>query len=142
MLPIITISSKTRRRRRKEKGKKTPNALNTMAQSTSIVFLALSALGFLTLWALMTGNGTLLALIISAWTGTFPDGAKLKSSYTGLVIIDFPLSILVAFFYGLQSLEEVAPFLMLLDLVAALSVINLMTVVESRRSPPASWLRL
>jgi hypothetical protein len=81
----------------------------------------------------MAYNGVLLELLRTAWSGKFPDGSPLKTTYTAVWPVDFALRILVAFFFGLQNLDEIAPFLLLVDLVAALLVINMATVVESQR---------
>lgn len=105
------------------------------------MFKGLSGAAFLLLWALMAANGTLVALLKTAWSGVFPDGTPLKTTYTGIPPIDFPVSILVAFFYGLQNRPGTPPHLMLVDLVAALLVINMMTLVESRRPNAPKWLR-
>ncbi|KAL2132713.1 hypothetical protein VTI74DRAFT_3451 [Chaetomium olivicolor] len=113
----------------------------TAPKLLSPVFKGLSGVAFLLLWALMAANGTLVALLKTAWSGVFPDGTPLKTTYTGILPIDFPLSILVAFFYGLQNRPGTPPHLMLVDLVAALLVINMMTLVESRRPNAPKWLR-
>ncbi|KAL2831375.1 hypothetical protein BDW59DRAFT_157804 [Aspergillus cavernicola] len=105
------------------------------------ILKGLSAIAFLSIWGVMVTNGTLTALLYTAWSGTFPDGTVLKTSYTGIWPLDFPVRVLVVFFFGLQSMEDLTPFLMLVDLVAALLVINMMTVVESRRFTTSKWLK-
>ncbi|KAL2171720.1 hypothetical protein VTG60DRAFT_1717 [Thermothelomyces hinnuleus] len=107
----------------------------------SPIFRGLTGIAFLLLWVLMAANGTLVALLKTAWSGSLPDGTPLKTTYTGILPIDFPINILVAFFYGLQNRPGTPPHLMLVDLVAALFVINMMTLVESRRSNAPKWLR-
>jgi hypothetical protein len=89
----------------------------------------------------MVVNGTLVALLKTAWFGVFPDGTPLKTTYTGILPLDFPISILVAFFYGLPKCPGTPPHLMLVDLVAALMVINMLTLVESRRPNAPKWLK-
>jgi hypothetical protein len=89
----------------------------------------------------MAANGTLVTLLKTAWSGVFPDETRMQTVYTGIVLIDFPISILVAFFYGLQNLPGTPAHLMLVDLVAVLLVINMVTIVESRRFNPAKRLQ-
>ena len=89
----------------------------------------------------MSLNGTLETLLRTAWTGVFPDNTPLKKSYSGIKLLDLPISILVAFFYGLANLVETAPYLLLADLVAVLLVINMMTLVESCRTTVSRPLR-
>lgn len=81
-------------------------------------------------------------MLTTAWTGVFPDGSALKSNHIGIFALDFPLNVLVAFFSSVSTLKRIdaGPYLMLVDLTTALLVINLMVLVESRRSS-GFWLR-
>lgn len=83
----------------------------------------------------MALNGTLQKMLEVSGSGIFPDGRVMELSYTGFALVDRLICILVAFFDVLSNLVDVAPYLMLLDLVGTLLVINLMTLVENRRSP-------
>ena len=87
-------------------------------------------------------SGALEALFETRASGVFPNGRPLKLSYSGIGPIDDLLLILVIFFDGLTNLIDVAPYLMLLDLVSTLHVVNMMTLVESRRTERTGWLRL
>ncbi|KAI1759487.1 hypothetical protein GGR53DRAFT_527235 [Hypoxylon sp. FL1150] len=109
--------------------------------SLKTVFIGLSGLGFFLLWVIMGLNGSLEALFEAILAGEFPNGRPLKTSYTGIWPIDFLLCVLVVFFDGLNNLVDTTPYLMLLDLVATLFVINTMTLVESRRLEGPYWLR-
>jgi hypothetical protein len=108
----------------------------------SPIFISLSVLAFFLLWVVMGFNGTLEALFETRTSGVFPDGRPLKLSYSGIRPIDDLLLILVIFFDGLTNLLDVAPYLMLLDLVSTLHVIIMMTLVENRRIERTGWLRL
>jgi hypothetical protein len=108
----------------------------------SPIFISLSVLAFFLLWVVMGLNGTLEALFETRASGVFPDGRPLKLSYSGIGPIDDLLLILVIFFDGLTNLVDVAPYLMLLDLVSTLHVIIMMTLVENRRTERTGWIRL
>ncbi|KAI1780607.1 hypothetical protein F4818DRAFT_11836 [Hypoxylon cercidicola] len=105
------------------------------------IFVGLSGLGFFLLWVVMGLNGSLEALFGTITSGAFPNGRALKTSYTGIWPIDFLLCVLVVFFDGLNNLEDTTPYLMLLELVSTLFVINMMTLVESRRMEGPYWMR-
>lgn len=107
-------------------------------------FRALTGLGFLTQWVTMLVNGTLHAMFQAAWQGVLPTGALAKVSWTGIWPVDYILGLLAVFFHGLVNgteFSDAGPFLMLADLVFALAVCNLMTVVEDRRNrkPSSPW---
>ena len=105
------------------------------------VFAVLSGLGFLLLWGAMVPNGSLEALFQSVHTGILPQGRAIQKAYTKIWPVDYLLAILVVFFDGLNNLVNIAPYLMLLEIVGTLFVINMMTLVESRRSYERSALR-
>ncbi|CAN8104632.1 unnamed protein product [Discula destructiva] len=107
--------------------------------SLSSACKVLSGLGIFLLWGNMALNGAMNAMLKTAGTGIFPDGAALKTSYTGVPLLDYMLSILVAFFYPIMT--ETAPYLVILDIVAAMLVINILVLVESRRPMASKWLR-
>ncbi|KAI0481608.1 hypothetical protein F4859DRAFT_426533 [Xylaria cf. heliscus] len=118
---------------------------STMASTKSgYVFPLLSALGLLAQWGAMIANGTLLGLIVTAWTGQFPDGAPMRTTWTGLWPIDYILGLLVAFFYPLLNVTELdnpAPILLLTDLLVCLTVFGFMTTVQGQRRNDTSLLR-
>ncbi len=101
--------------------------------SLTPVFAGLSMLGFYLVWALMGLNGSLEALFATIASGVFLDGQELKKSWTGVWAIDFVICLLVVFFEGLIDLSDESAYLMLLDLCFTICVINMMTLVESRR---------
>ncbi|TAQ89188.1 hypothetical protein B7494_g2487 [Chlorociboria aeruginascens] len=67
--------------------------------SVKTYFLTLAFISTTLLWGVSLWNGTVKELILTAWRGEFEDGASFKNTYTGLFILDFPLSLLVAFFF-------------------------------------------
>ncbi|ORY69609.1 uncharacterized protein BCR38DRAFT_405314 [Pseudomassariella vexata] len=105
------------------------------------IFRSLAALGFCLVWGVMAVNGSLGTLLETITTGVFPDGRVLKAEYTGVWFIDYLLCILVVFFDSLLSAADPAPYLMLLELVATLFVVNMMTLVEGRRPGGSTWLQ-
>ncbi|KAI6086553.1 hypothetical protein F4821DRAFT_125767 [Hypoxylon rubiginosum] len=109
--------------------------------SLKTTFVGLSGLGFFLLWVVMGLNGSLEALFKTIFSAEFPTGRALKTSYTGIWPIDFLLCVLVVFFDGLNNLVDTTPYLMLLELVSTLFVINMMTLVESRRMEGPYWMR-
>jgi hypothetical protein len=62
-------------------------------------FLALSVLATFLLWGISLLNGTVKSLILASWYGVFEDGTPFTTRYTGVFIVDFPISLLVAFFF-------------------------------------------
>ncbi|OOQ83529.1 hypothetical protein PEBR_34482 [Penicillium brasilianum] len=62
-------------------------------------FISLSVVATLLLWGVSLWNGTVLELILTVWRGHFEDGTPFQASYTGLFLLDFPIGLLVAFFY-------------------------------------------
>ncbi|CAJ2505544.1 Uu.00g129380.m01.CDS01 [Anthostomella pinea] len=105
------------------------------------VLITLSCLGLFLLWGVMALQGSLQALFEIKDSAVFPNGRRLKTSYTGIGPVDNLLCILVIFFDGLNNLVEPAQYLMLLELVSTLFVINMMTLVESRRPVKPRWAR-
>lgn len=67
--------------------------------TTRNYFLALSAVATYLLWGVSLWNGTVSALIRASWFGVFEDGTVFKTNYTGIFVLDFPISLLVAFFF-------------------------------------------
>lgn len=109
------------------------------AATLPLVFQALSGLGVFLLWGNMGINGAMEAMLKTAHTGIFPDGSALQTTYTGIPPLDYMLSVLVAFFYPIMT--DKTPYLVILDIVAAMLVVNMLVLVESRRASASKWLR-
>ncbi|KAK2024334.1 hypothetical protein LX32DRAFT_705904 [Colletotrichum zoysiae] len=79
------------------------------------LFLGLSALAVLLLWGISLLNGTVAALFKAVGTGGLSPLVPLVGDYTGFPLVDYPVSLLVAFFFqGINGSEE-AYQLFLLD---------------------------
>ncbi|KAI1270609.1 hypothetical protein F5Y18DRAFT_17934 [Xylariaceae sp. FL1019] len=62
-------------------------------------FRALTALAFLLLWGPYAWNGGLVANLVAPLRGRLNDHVELKHDFTGIFFIDYPISLLVAFFF-------------------------------------------
>ncbi|KAK0616597.1 hypothetical protein B0T14DRAFT_497804 [Immersiella caudata] len=113
----------------------------TYLQVQKSILIGLSVLGFYLVWGVMYQNGSFDLMIRTAWTATYEDGRYLRKSYTGIFALDFPVRVLVVFFDGLLGTNDPAPYLMLVELVATLLVINVMTLVEGSRGKASKALR-
>ncbi|KUL83284.1 hypothetical protein ZTR_09133 [Talaromyces verruculosus] len=67
--------------------------------SESAYFLILAVTACFLLWGVSLFNGTVTALIVASWNGRFEDGTPFNTTYTGFFPLDFPISLLVAFFF-------------------------------------------
>lgn len=108
------------------------------------VFRILTLIGFSTQWLCMIFNGSFMAMWNTFPAGAFPAGTPLKTVWTGFFPFDWLLTLLVVFFGAIANvhdLPDIGPHLMLVDLVYALGVFNLMTVVEDRRNRKTGPLR-
>lgn len=77
------------------------------------LFMLLSLTAFVLTWAVMLVNGTIDALIDAAKSGTLSDGRPLKTSYTGILLVDFAISVLIAFFEPVTNGMSAGPRLLL-----------------------------
>ncbi|KAI3326288.1 hypothetical protein HD806DRAFT_520913 [Xylariaceae sp. AK1471] len=69
------------------------------ASSLALGYRALAVLSVFLLWGIYTLNGALEANLLAAWHGKLNGDITVKNNYTGIFIIDFPITILVTFFY-------------------------------------------
>ncbi|KAI0438132.1 hypothetical protein F4803DRAFT_111941 [Xylaria telfairii] len=69
------------------------------AASLASGYRALAVLSILLLWGFYALNGGLKANLLAPLNGRLNDDIALKNDYTGIFIIDYPISLLVAFFY-------------------------------------------
>ena len=96
-------------------------------------FLALASIALVLLWGVSLWNGTVKGLILATWHGQFEDGTPLKTNYTGIFCLDFPLSLLVAFFfYGTSGLDR-GYQLFLIDAYSSLQPAFVWLYIESAR---------
>ncbi|RYP90069.1 hypothetical protein DL770_003808 [Monosporascus sp. CRB-9-2] len=82
------------------------NAVTNM-WSTTLYFRSLAVLAIFLLWGICLLNGTVKALLLAVWQGKLNESVHLKTNYTGIPLIDYPIAILVAFFfYGTNGHDE------------------------------------
>jgi len=115
-----------------------------MALDSFYAFRALSCFGIFTLWGVMMLNGSFAEMIKTNLRGTFESGTVLKKSWTGIGPLDFMIGVLLVFFttvINTADLPDIGPYLMSVDLIGALMVVNMMTVVEDRRNRKTGPLR-
>ncbi|KAI1481004.1 hypothetical protein F4774DRAFT_66853 [Daldinia eschscholtzii] len=108
------------------------------------ILLPLSIIGFVLQWGTMLVQGSLTQYIIVAWQGHFPSGTPVKNVWTGIFPLDLPLVILVAFFQSLLNLAEIPRlegYLLLVDLLFALTVPGVLVIAEDRRNRKTGPLR-
>ncbi|KAI2609239.1 hypothetical protein GGR54DRAFT_651825 [Hypoxylon sp. NC1633] len=105
-------------------------------------FYTLSCLAVLALWGVSLWNGTVAALLSAVWHGELgQSGLPLKTDYTGVPLIDYPIAVLVAFFfYGTNGHDE-GYQLFLLDAYATLQSAFVWLYVEtSRPGDKPKWI--
>lgn len=94
-----------------------------------VLFYAAVAL----LWGASVLNGTIKALLLAVWHGRLDTGAPLETNYTGFPPLDYPLAILVAFFYSGTSGQDEGYSLFLFDLYITLQLGYLWLQAEAIR---------
>lgn len=97
------------------------------------LFLMLGISGFVLLWGPMLLNGTLDAMDGAKQAGAFANGRPLRLTYTGVPVLDSPLTTLVIFFDGVTNGLDPGPRLLLIDLSFVLQTAALWVLIESRR---------
>ncbi|KAH8598661.1 hypothetical protein B0O99DRAFT_650379 [Bisporella sp. PMI_857] len=96
-------------------------------------FFTLAFLAAGLLWGISIWNGTIKAILLAVWYQKFENGAALQTNYTGLIIFDFPLSILVAFFFSSTNNSDRGQQLFTIDAFATLLPAYVWLYVESAR---------
>ncbi|EED19831.1 conserved hypothetical protein [Talaromyces stipitatus ATCC 10500] len=99
----------------------------------STYFLTLSVTACILLWGVSLLNGTVSALITASWNGNFDDGTPFNTKYTGIFLIDFPISLLVAFFFYGTNGSHPGYQLFLIDAYATLQSAFVWLYAESFR---------
>jgi hypothetical protein len=107
--------------------------INSHTRMLHTSFIVLSLTGFLLLWGPMLSNGTLDAMNEIKKAGVFPDGRQLRSSYTGISVLDSPLTILGIFFDSGTNGFNPGPRLLLIDLGFTLQSAALWVLIENSR---------
>ncbi|KXJ87199.1 hypothetical protein Micbo1qcDRAFT_124939 [Microdochium bolleyi] len=101
--------------------------------TTKNYFLSLAALATFLLWGISLANGTVTQLIMASWHGALEDGTDFHTKYTGLFLLDFPISLLVAFFYFGTNGHDLAYQYFLIDAYSTLQSAFVWLYVESNR---------
>jgi len=96
-------------------------------------FLTLSLVAMVLLWGVSLSNGTVKEMILATWYGQFENGTLLRTKYTGIYIIDFPLTLLVAFFFHGTNGTDPGYQLFLIDAYSTLQSAFIWLYVESTR---------
>lgn len=70
-------------------------------------FYTLAAVATFLLWGLSLTNGTVWALLVAVWNGELAEGVPFNTRFTGIPPVDYPVAVLVAFFYyGTNNYDE------------------------------------
>ncbi|KAI1771892.1 hypothetical protein F4818DRAFT_193574 [Hypoxylon cercidicola] len=110
-------------------------------QKSVLYFYSLSVLAAIALWGVSLWNGTVEALIRAVWHRELEGGLPLMTDYTGIPLIDYPIAVLVAFFfYGTNGHDE-GYQLFLLDAYSTLqSAFVWLYVEDSRSQSKPKWI--
>lgn len=101
--------------------------------TVKIYFLALSIIAVILLWGTSVWNGTVKELIMASLRNEFEDGTPFRTSYTGILIVDFPISLLVAFFFFGTNGRDQGYQYFLIDAYSTLQSAFVWLYVESGR---------
>ncbi|KAI1768082.1 hypothetical protein GGR53DRAFT_462835 [Hypoxylon sp. FL1150] len=111
------------------------------SQKSVLYFYSLSVIAVLALWGVSLWNGTVEALIRAVWQGELHGGLPLKTDYTGVPLIDYPVAILVAFFhYGTSGHDEGYQLFLLSAYSALQPAFVWLYVEESRPQSKPKWI--
>lgn len=105
-----------------------------MASHCSLYFLSLATLAVLLLWGVSLWNGTVRGLFTAVLSRQFEDGTPLRTNYTGVFIVDFPISLLVAFFFYGTNGSDPGYQLFLVDAYSTLQSAFVWLYIESTRA--------
>ena len=97
-------------------------------------FLTLTIISIVLLWGVSLGNGTVKEMFRAVHSGLIGDETPLKTNYTNLHVIDFPLSLLISFFFEGTRGAELGYQLFLVDAYATLQPAFVWLYVESNRA--------
>ena len=106
---------------------------NRSLSGREIYFYILATIAIVLLWGMSLWNGTVKGLFVTLWERRFSDGISLKTNYTGILAIDFPLSLLVAFFFHGTNGSNEGFQLFLIDAYSTLQSAFVWLYVESIR---------
>lgn len=96
-------------------------------------FFALAALATVLLWGISLVNGTVWALLLAVWHRDLGNDIPFKVAYTNIPFIDYPIAVLIAFFYYGTSGYDEGYQLFLLDAYSALQPAFVWLYIETMR---------
>lgn len=96
-------------------------------------FFGLASLATVLLWGISLANGTVWALLLAVWHRDLGNGIPFKIDYTHIPFIDYPIAVLVAFFYYGTSGYDEGYQLFLLDAYSALQPAFVWLYIETIR---------
>ncbi|KAI6087582.1 hypothetical protein F4821DRAFT_258936 [Hypoxylon rubiginosum] len=92
-----------------------------MACRNTIVYLqSLAVIATGLLWGVLLANGGVKALLFAVWHGRISDEIPLRTTYSGFPPLDYPISLLVAFFFYGTDGHDKGYHLFLVDAYSAL----------------------
>lgn len=112
--------------------------LRPSPSTVALAFRLIAALGAVLLWGIMLYNGGVKAMVLAVWHGQVGDD-PLETHYTGLVLVDYPVALLVAFFFHVTSGRDRACQLMVLDGYATLQSAFVWLYAETLRPGSKPW---
>lgn len=113
------------------------------SQNLILYFHSLAFLAIFLLWGISIVNGTVKALLLGVWHGRLGEGGMiLETHYTGFPLLDYPLAVLVAFFFHGTNDHDEGYQLFLFDAYSTLQSAFVWLYVESLRPGNNSkWIK-
>jgi hypothetical protein len=109
------------------------------AKSLASGYRALASLAVFLLWGLYALNGGLKANILAPLNGKLGEDIPFKTNYTGIFIIDYPIALLVAFFYFATNGSDEGYQLAVFEGYSTLQSSFVWLYLESMRSGSKPW---
>ncbi|OTA96531.1 hypothetical protein M434DRAFT_373589 [Hypoxylon sp. CO27-5] len=102
-------------------------------QALITYFRALAAIATFLLWGICLLNGTVKALLLAVWNRRFNNAVELKTNYTGFPLIDYPIALLIAFFFYGTNGQDHDYNLFLVDAYSTLQSAFVWLYIEASR---------
>lgn len=96
-------------------------------------FYSLAILATVLLWGVSLINGTVWALLKTAYLQRLPSGDAFQASYTRIPLLDFPIALLVGFFYYGTNGHDLGYQVFLLNAYATLQPAYAWVYIEKAR---------
>jgi hypothetical protein len=110
-------------------------------QKAKTYFNTLAVLAGFLLWGISLLNGTVKALLLAVWHGELTKDVPLKTDYTGFPPLDYPIAVLVAFFYYGTNGSHEAYQLFLVDAYSTLQSAFVWLYIEmGRPGDKSKWI--